>query len=161
MSEENIQVNEIISQLAEEEQALADAHAQFKTASIRFDIASRKYAAIRDMFRSRWGFSPYEPGSHLMEVFKKPYWGRYRFINMKPGKAAVALLSELIGGVPLTLNEVVEGLIRGGINLGEVTWSDSSIKRAINAALMQTRGIRKTEEGYEYIPEGCEDLVEE
>jgi len=144
----------LLTELVNEETALGDAKSQFAAARVRFDVASRKYAAVRDMVTAQLGHSPY------MKSFKWPVavgrlganLGQYRFTHMKPGDAIIAALKE--GEEPLALEQIVERLSSGGIRFPK-----SMLTRMVNAALMKTAGIEKTKNGkYIYPKEKPEDI---
>lgn len=147
-------IQALLSELANEEVVLTDVEWQFKEARIKFDVSSRKYAAVRDMVTAQLGFSPYtipiagwpKTGQHLGNEL-----GRHRFLHMKPGDAAVAVLKEV--EEPLTLEDIIEKLASGGFRGANI------YKRIINAALMKTTGIEKNEDGkYKYEEPEPEDI---
>ena len=135
----------LLGEMANEEKALAAADGGLQAAKARFDVASRKYAAVRDMVASYLGRSPYQ--KEYGPVFAKHALyepGRYRFIHMKPGDAVVAVLKE--AEQPMSLEEIVEQLLGGHIRI-----SENILTRSVNAALMRTSGVQKTEGGkYRY-----------
>ena len=146
---------EILSQLDDGEQAILEVESQLALALIRFRLAGTKYAAVRDMAIERWGFNPYEPvystlydwpGEQEREeqgLKPRPPWrGRYRFVRMKMGEAAVAFLKEQEEG-PVSLNEIVKGLEGGGFGGYDYTVSG----RAIHAALINAAGVEKDDDG--------------
>ncbi len=145
-------IESFLDELAKEETALELADIAFAEANARQMVASEKYSAVRDMVIKRIGTSPY--GSDSV-----PYWqtavskanlrspGRHRFTKMAMGDAVVAALKEV--KEPITLDEITERLITGGSN--SVVFGSIN-KRVVNAALMKTAGIIKTEDGkYTYI----------
>jgi hypothetical protein len=135
----------LLRELADEEKALAEADKQLQAARVGFDVASRKYAAVRDMVASYLGDSPYQKKyDRVFAEFSFYNPGRYRFIHMKPGDAVVAVLKE--AEEPMTLDEIVQELRSGHIRISEAT-----LTRAVNAALMKTSGVKKLKDGkYRY-----------
>lgn len=129
----------LFTELAKEESALAETDAVFRQARIKFDVASHKYAAVRDMVTEQLGFSPYltedATGPWPYETEQPELNGFYRFILMKPGDAIVAALKEM--NEPLTLQQIQNRLINGRFPYPT---------RAINAALMRTKGVVKTDD---------------
>lgn len=135
----------LLRELAKEEAALFVAELEFGEAEAKFEVASRKYAAVRDMVTKHLGYSPYIkpkeewPHSAVEQMGGFPL-GDNRFIHMKTGDAVVAMLKET--REPVTLEEIVKGLRRGGIRRAETI-----LTRKVNAALMRTSGIEKTDDG--------------
>lgn len=134
----------LLAELVKEEDAVGKAAATLAEATVNFNVASRKYAAVRDMLVAEMGHSPYAKGSKLgqlaLDVLKRPIkLGMFRFIHMRVGRAVVAALKE--ASEPLTLEQIVKTLQDGGIQLPEAT-----LTRATNAALMKTSGIEKTQD---------------
>lgn len=138
-------ISGLLNELLAEEETLGDADSQLKEARARFEVASRKYAAVRDMVTAYLGHSPYD------ETYRKKFLsvrnfppqllGRYRFVHMRTGAAIVAALKEV--QEPVTLEDIVERLRSGGMRL--------VLPRMINAALMRTSGVEKTKDGkYRY-----------
>ena len=143
--DENV-INGLLEELVEEEKKLANASSVLTTARAKYDVASRKYAAVRDMVTNYIGKSPYNKDVKWPRklIQEKPLSGNFRFLHMKVGDAVVAALKEI--AEPATLEDIVEKLKSGGIRI-----NDAIITRAVNAALMKTTGVDKTEEGtYKY-----------
>lgn len=150
--------NGLLIEMAKEEATLAEADAELQQAQAKFDVASRKYAAVRDMVAAHLGHSPYSKQAEKwpMEVAKFMLQhlptGRYRFIHMKTGVATVEVLKE--AQEPLKLEEIVEIVRKGGIRK-----SETFLTRAINAALMRTKGVERTNDGkYKYKQLEPEDI---
>jgi hypothetical protein len=141
-------VRGLLKELVAEEGALAEADKQLAAARARFDVASRKYAAVRDMVQSYLGTSPYTQDNNTLFFNGGVYNpGAYRFIHMNPGDAVVAALKG--AKEPMGLDEIVETLRRGRIRIAE-----KILTRSVNAALMKTTGIEKTDDGkYRYVEE--------
>jgi hypothetical protein len=133
------------------EETLVEIYRRLKNDQTEFGIASRKYAAMRDMVTKYLGHSPYEPQANLdgLSPMAKgndeiDLYGGFRFIYMPIGKAVVSALKE--SGEPLSLEEIVKWLQTGGVER-----EDNSLIRAVNAALIKTKGIEKTKGGkYSY-----------
>ena len=120
-----------------EENKLIEANNQLVNAQIGFDIASRRFAALRDMFIERFVWWPFSEANFKLR-------GAFRFIRMDAGEAAVALLKE--AERVLTLNEIVSALNDGGFGAEE----GGATARAVNASLMKALKVVKSEEGYRY-----------
>lgn len=143
----------LLVELSKEEALLAEAESELAGARVRYNVATRKYAAVRDMVTEHLDSSPYLEScpEWPMEAQKiRPAdWGRWRFIHMEPGEAIVAALKEV--SEPQTLEEIVDRLSRGRMRL--------AIPRVINAALMRTSGVGKTDDGkYWYQEPETEEL---
>jgi hypothetical protein len=145
----------LLDELVKEEIALEEADDLFTQAKVKFDVARRKYVAVRDMVTKHLGESPYRNGKWHWRVpvgagfTYRDFW-RYRFILMSAGEAITGALAEV--DEPLNLAEITERLRSGGVSHDEMS------VRAINAALMKTGSVVKTEDGkYQLEPEP-EDL---
>ena len=144
-----------------EEDLLSKADAKLKEAQTTFDVASRKYAAVRDTLTKYLGYSSYEKGHGEVgepvfennEVVDVKFYGGYRFIHMTIGNAVIAALRE--ADEPLTLEDIVQRLRKG--NIGK---SESTLTRAVNAALMRTRGLQRNKDGKYFYPKKVEPWVE-
>jgi hypothetical protein len=144
MSEINTVIRAIADELVKEDQALTDANEIMRLAQIRWQIALRKYVAIRELATSRFRESPYlNPSKWGISSF--PSEGRFRFHDMSAGDALLTALKE--AQRPLELEELQEVINKGGLYLPP---------RNLNAALLQTKGVAKTDQGYVYDPESEE-----
>ncbi|MCX6009196.1 MAG: hypothetical protein NTW48_04055 [Chloroflexi bacterium] len=140
-------------ELCRQEDMLKAADEELKRAQAKFDVASRKYAAIRDTLTKYLGYSPYEKGHGEVtepvwnedEIIDFILYGKYRFMHMTIGNAVIAALRE--AEEPLALEDIVQKLREGGIRK-----SESPLTRAVNAALMRTKGIQKTKDGEYFYP---------
>jgi hypothetical protein len=132
----------LIIELAKEEAEVAEADRKLQLARMEFDLATRRYAAVRDYVTGRLGSSPYLVTVKWPEPYTKhtAYRGRYRFVHMEPGDAAIAALKET--DTSMSLEEIVARVLNGGLRMEGVP-----VSRVINAALMRTSGIEKTEDG--------------
>ena len=140
----------LIEELQREDAAIVTTWEQFRVAQVRHQIQVHRYAAIRDLILERLGGSPYTEG-WKWGLADLPSQGRFRFVNMTPGVAVVAALRE--ASEPMTMDELVVKLRNGG---------GSPFPRAVNAALMQTKGIVRSEEGenvkYRYVEPDPDDV---
>ena len=142
----------LLIELAKEEDHLIEVGQQLAQSRANFDVASNKYAAIRDMIARRLRQSPYSndvnwPGE-AHNIVKPSRRGRYRFLLMKPGDAIVQVLKE--NENPQSLDEIVAILSDGGAR--------TAGPRTVNAALMRTTGVIKTDDGkYRYEEPQSED----
>jgi hypothetical protein len=148
-TKENGIIEGLLVELLHEEDILSEAALALQQAQIRFEVTSQKYAAVRDVAARHLGRNPgkewvKEPGGIFRELS-----GRFRFIHMTPGAAVVAALTE--AEEPMSLEQVVEALRAGGFR--------GALPRVINATLMGTTGVEKTEEGkYRYVEPQLEEL---
>jgi hypothetical protein len=151
MSSKNDSIVEgLMRELAHEEQVLIHADQALHEARIRFEVATEKYAAVRDVVARHLGRNP---GRELVkdeQGVSRMLNGRYRFIHMSPGDAAIAVLRE--SDEPMALNEIANAMMKGGLRFPDMM-------RTVNAALMKTGGVKKTEKGtYRYIEPKAEEL---
>lgn len=132
---------------------MLEVYAEYSEIRAKWEVASRKYAAVRDMVRSYIGKDPYRVplesflvvGNDPSEYQSFPSKGRFRFLYMPVGDAAYVALQE--AETPQSLEDLVKTLRAGGIgNVPEI------LTRALNAALMRKSGIEKTEDGKYLIP---------
>ena len=126
--------------LDREEAGLAEAHGALAKAQIEFDVASRKYAALRDLFAEKFVEPPYSVGSMTLSSTRGGSRGRYRFIHMVASDAIIAALME--SEEPLSLGALYRLLETGGWALE----TGGPSLRSINAALMKTTGVTKTDD---------------
>jgi hypothetical protein len=130
----------LLHDLAIEEAALIAADEALRIARNDFEVAARKYAAVRDLVTDFLGYSPYHVdavwGAEETAIVPVVDRGAYRFFHLKPRDAIVAALAEQEGD--LSLEQLDERLKSGGLDLG---------RRAINAALMRLAAVSKTEAG--------------
>ena len=144
--QENAIIQGLLVELLHEEDLLSDAASALKEAQIRFEVASQKYAAVRDVVARHLGRNPRK---EWVSQQVRELSGRFRFIHMIPGNAVVAALAE--AQEPMSLEQIVE-LLRAGTFRG-------ASPRVVNAALMGTSRVEKTEDGkYRYIQPEVEEL---
>jgi hypothetical protein len=141
----------LLEELLKEDQALVEAAGELEQARTRYQVASRKYAAVRDVVSAHLGRDPYALSLFSLGFYQDfPSKGRYRFLHMSPGDATVAALKE--SEEPMTLEEIIEKLASGGLRA-------PGMARMMNAALMRTTGVQKTEDGrYRYEAADPDDL---
>jgi hypothetical protein len=141
------QIEELRGELAQAEYELEQADMKLQQAQGKYDIALWKYVAIRDLMREKY-WTPYSlHGGKFKHEIKiednytdEREFGKYRFINMKIGDAIVDALGEV--KEPQTLDDIVKRLVDGNIGIEE--WD---LKRPVNAALINTKNIVKTDDG--------------
>lgn len=147
----------LIEELHDDDQAVVDAEFRLREARAKFEVASHKYAAIRDIVTRRIGFSPYSVRIDLVinpllgSPVEFPSKGRFRFLHMPVGDAVIAALIDATD--PMSLDQIVATLRGGGVG-----GSDEVLTRSVNAALMRKTGIGKTDDGRYYIKEEGSDL---
>ena len=144
-------IDGLLVELAREERAALSARQAVSDARVRYDVALRKFAAVREAVASAIGRSPYAPDVkwpvEAREAVPEPARGRLRFAHMPTGDAVVAALRE--ANQRLSLEQIIAHLRGGGLTLAP---------RAVNAALINTPGIIKQPDGtYEYTPRKAED----
>ena len=134
----------LVQELTREDKALVEADMALYNAQIRFEVASQKYAAVRDVVARHLGRNPHSKGVESEYDVKFPSNGRYRFIHMSVGDAILDALKE--SEEPMTLEQIAEVLWNGHLR--------PVAPRIVNAALMRTTGVKRTEDGrYRYIPD--------
>ena len=135
----------LLSALLEDERNLERANYALIEARTEYDITSRKYAAMREAVRERLGASPYADnvwwplhyspdGEDIEGVIGKKF--ALRFVRMKIGDAIVELLSE--SEFPMALEAIARALEANGLYIRDM--------RAVNAALINTKGVQKMEQ---------------
>lgn len=142
-------VRGLMRELAGEDESLMKAALLLERAEVQFEVASQKYAAVRDVVAGYLGRPPCtDDASHYGLVFRSK--DRYRFIHMAPGDAVVAILKG--ADEPMELNEIARAMATGGQQ------TPLSL-RTVNAAVMNTKGVEKTEDGkYHYVEPVEEEL---
>lgn len=158
---ETVVDNALIREILRAEIEVTDKYEALTDAQTDFDVASLKYAALRDILEGRWGQSAYR-------VNKIGLWpdgtdiianlGRWRFIHKRLGQAVIEVLQDFdmimdIGGdIPedspergMELSAISQDLTNGGAQ--PTNPSQGLSLRAVNAALMNTNRIQKTEDG--------------
>lgn len=139
-------IKQLITALANEEEAIAASDEALARARAVHDIAARKYAAVRDMVTERLGYSSYSPQAQGYWQTNSASHGKYRYMQMKTGDAVVEFLRD--SDEPWDLDEIRTALIAGG--LGGI----GSTPRGINAAVTNNSSIEKTKDGkYLYRPQ--------
>ncbi len=134
----------LMVELAHEDLALMQAANALRRARTQFEVTSQKYAAVRDVVARHLGHSPYRRGAQSQYAVDFSSGGRYRFIHMAAGDAVIDVLRE--SEEPLTLEQIVVTLRDGGFRQPD--------PRVVNAALMRTSGVERTDDGgYRYVEE--------
>lgn len=123
------------------------------TAKLDFEVAARTYAVLRDMFKERFGESPYTGswaagmaytyGPNEDDVAS---YGLFRYIHMTMGTAVVEALKHL--GPTESIPEIVDHLEEGGLGASE---GAAVSPRAVNAALRRTTGVERDAQGRYYV----------
>ena len=131
----------LLAALRGDEDALKSANDDLTAAQSQYDIVSRRYAAMRVAVRQRLGVSPYServkwPRPELPQHYPGRGFGQFRFVHMKVGEAVVEALQE--SKKPLNLDQLVDVLSEGGLYVRDM--------RTVNAALINTPGVKKVEE---------------
>jgi len=130
--------------LSREDAELMEMKRQLDAIRIGWQLATRKYTAVRDLFIEKFGVNPYSLNPDEFGASSFQSSGRFRFILMNPGEAAMQVLRETENELSL---EEITGFLRGG-GLG---FTDA---RTVSAALMKKGGITQTKEGkYRYDPQ--------
>lgn len=137
----------LVRQLQSDDAALAEADRALRQAQADYEIAGKKYAVQRDVTIRRLMFDPYAKGSRVIvhddfggEEIEFESRGRFRFIHMDVGDAAMVVLTEVTE--PLYLESLVLILRRGGIS-----GTTAGLTRAVNASLINKAGVGKTDDG--------------
>jgi len=129
---------ELIEEFAGEDQRLEQADAAMKRARMQFEMAAAKYAAIRDVVRKRIPVNPYwGPVTSRGTRLPFPTGGRFRFINMTIGAAAILALQ--LAREPITLEDLSTTLRAGGLHR-----SASFDLRTLYATLTNHKSVAKT-----------------
>ena len=152
-------VREAIQELGKEENLLAAADEELARASGRYQVASKRYAAVREAVEGLLGRSPYEQeASHLwpptysddgteIPPWDAPNWGIYRYLSKGVGDAVAQELHDR--GDPMDLEQLVEALKGGGLHVDA---------RAVNASLLNMNGVTKLDGGTYMFGAPPEDL---
>ncbi len=147
----NSLLGKYLKSLAEDESSLEEAAEVYETAKAGLEVGLRRYTALRDFVTEKLGKSPY--ARDCTEVWHptgydpdgEPYWairGQFRFTGMPVGEAVLQILLESgeRNDPWLTLPKIIEELSVGGLGFPEPVQA-----RAVNAALMRTSGIERSE----------------
>lgn len=148
----------LLTALRTDEADVQEKHNALRTAYAEYDVSSSRYAAMRDALRQRLGVSPYSKNVLWPTIFDDARgefgrwagYARHRFVEMKVGDAVVEVLQE--SDVPLALDEISIILTGGGLRFKDT--------RAVNAALMRTTGVKKSDDGTYTYEEEKPDLDE-
>ena len=125
-----------MAELVAEEKVLAEADEKLSEARVKYEMAARRYAAVRDAtIEMMGGENPYK---HPVGVYPadNPAFGRYRYLYRSVGDAALEALS--MTRKPLSLDELVKTLCGGHLDTNA---------RAVNASLLNLKGVEKLPDG--------------
>jgi hypothetical protein len=135
----------LLKEMAEAESGVFDSYMALQSARTRYQIAARKYAALRDVAGEILGAHPYDPSiewpADALKAMDGKERGGFQYIYTPVGRAILYVLQAAEN--PLTLEEIYSALYRG-----ELTTS----MRAVNAALMKLANVEKVGETYRYKP---------
>ena len=134
----------LVEELQIEEEKLGDHYFTYLGARAKYEVAARKYAAVRDVVIENLGYDPY-----VVDDFRWPdkqeYFdngtrvGEFHYLFMKPGPAVVTILKA--ANQPLALADIHSQLQEG---------KSALTLRNVNAALMNTSGVKKQDDMYVY-----------
>ena len=160
MVETDAALMEALHELAKEEGALAEVDENLGLVLSRYRVAARRYAAVRDVIEEMLGGdSPYATNSHINPIPggpdgdypwpDSPNFGRYRYMFKSVGDAVY----QAIRGCDdtLTLAQLVGELKKGGMGAVDA--------RAVNASLLNMKGVEKTEDGKYQLAVGPDIVV--
>ena len=151
MTHSDYAISEGLIELVKEGEKIAEADKQLNTALGRFEIASRRYAAVRDTVTDMLGGeSPFEVPDRLHEMkeipanpsnpnqkyYENPHFRMYRYLHKSVGEAVLDVLRNT--PLPFTLSQLVEVLKEGHL---------STDARAVNASLLNMNGVEKLPDG--------------
>lgn len=134
----------LLAALWDDDEVVASKAEELNTAVAAYEVATRRYAAMREAVRERLGTSPYAPNVRWPMrhdpssgfPMDRPN-GQFRFVQMKIGDAIVEALQE--SATPLNLEQIVRTLADGGLGSRDM--------RSVNAALINTKGIKPLSDG--------------
>lgn len=143
-------VQQLLEELIKEGELLQQAEETLRLARARYGLASARYAAVRDEVSNQLQVDPYTISTGAIGERLQQH-RKFRFMDMAIGDAVKAVLREQ-PGEPMSLEEIVALLRGGGLRA-------AALARSVNAALMQTTGVQKTEEGkYRYEEVAADEL---
>jgi len=130
----------LLAELAKEEAALMDAYRDLRDVQVKYDIAERRFAAIRDAVATYVEGNPYakdvvwplNEGSLAQPGFR----GRFRFARMNVLDAVEWALGE--SDKPLAVIDIAVILADGGLPV---------TPRAVNASLLQAKRVERLTRG--------------
>ena len=135
---------EVIVELVRQEEAVAEADRNLNLARGMYELAAKRYAAVRDAVYAMLEANPYgdptqidawpaDPSNPGEPYFENPNFGQYQFLYKTVGEAVFEALECFPR--PLTLNELVAKLRDGHLD------TDA---RAVNASLLNMKGVEKS-----------------
>ena len=143
---------EVAKELVAQEQALMHAEEIMERASTLYRLAAKRYAAVRDMVAEMLGGkSPYSASFgldvQLLLSEETPNFGHYRYLFKAVGDAVYEALED--APEPLSIQDVVTALRHGGL---------PTDARAVNASLLNMRGVHKSPDGLYSLAQSEGDL---
>ena len=137
-------IAEVIVELVRQEEAVAEADRTLDLARGRYELAAKRYAAVRDAVYAMLETNPYgdpseigtcpdDPSNPGEPYFANPNFGQYQFLYKTVGEAVIEALE--CSTHPLTLNELTAELRDGHLD------TDA---RAVNASLLNMKGVEKS-----------------
>ena len=155
----------LMREMVQAEFALNESYEVLLEAQTGFEVASLKYAALRDILEGRLGRSPYLPHvpwpDDIPELLDPFSYGRWKYIHKRIGQATVEVLQNrealLEGGVrvletgndnpgkEMGLTAICGELAWGGLEPPKTNILPNP--RAVNAALINSNHVQKTEDG--------------
>lgn len=145
-------IRKYLEELAVDESAITEAAEAYEAAKSAIDVRLRRYIALRDYVTEKLGQSPYSEGVEWPEPYEaydaygeRIERGRFRFSGMSVGDAILEVLEEEAIASPddpwLPLQSIIERLSLGGLGFPEPVQG-----RAVNAALLKTSGITRSQD---------------
>jgi hypothetical protein len=125
-------IKRLLVELDRGELRMAEAREQMREASAEYEVQMIKYAALRDAANMKYGEanSPYLHPDDWPEDVEIEERGRFRFVRMPAGEAAVLVLAQQRD--PMTLAEILQAIREGG---------GYAEARSINAALQGKNNV--------------------
>ena len=152
MTEYESAIVEVAKELVKQEQALIHAEEAVDRTVTLHRLAAKRYAAVRDMASDMLGGKdPYSPHSgfdiQLLVSGDTPNLGHYRYLFKTVGEAVHAALADAVQ--PMSIQDLVTVLGNGGLRVDA---------RAVNASLLNMRGVHKSPEGLYSLAQSEGDL---
>ena len=118
----------LLGELKAEEGKLGERYDEYREARSSYEVAGKKYAAVRDMVIQELGYNPYGveqfPWPKGKSLSSRIGIGGFRFLYMRPGDAVAKVLKEATD--PMTFEEINDQLEIGELRI---------TLRRVNAAL--------------------------
>jgi hypothetical protein len=155
---ETVVDNALMREIQQAEIDVSGKYEALTDAQTDFDVASLKYAALRDILEGRWKKSAYLIDVEWPDRVGPPE-GRWKFIHKRLGQAVVEVLEDSPER-EFELSTILEDLNRGGAQ--PANRSQGLSLRAVNAVVMKSNRIHKTKGGkYRLPPIPGDELSEE